>query len=377
MKTILVIEDDPAIQRGISENLRRERFGVLVEKNGTRGLRRALKDGPDLVILDVMLPGLNGFEVCARLKRHGFSAPVFILTALGDEQSKLRGLGEGADDYLPKPFSVQELVLRIRNTFDRTDRTLGRAKSLEQELRKAGEIQRECLPKRPPRFKNATLWGMMTPASHIGGDYFDYLRLPSGNIAVIVADVCGKGMPAALHVQKMQGVLHASKQSMATAADVLRRLQEYLGPSLGPSSFVTGTVAVLDEDGGTVDIASAGHPPVLLKRGPAVESVSAEGMWIGPEIGRSFEELLRPVTISTQPGDLFVFYTDGVTECMNTAQEEFGMQRWQRVLLHAGDGPRAVVKNSFEELRRFADDGPPSDDITIVALKINSGRNSS
>ena len=370
MKTILLVEDDPAIQRGIRENLRREQFRVLVERDGTQGLSKALRELPDLVILDVMLPGLNGFEVCANLKNRGFSAPIFMLTALGDERSKLKGLGIGADDYLPKPFSVEELMLRVRNALDRTERTMGKAKAFEQELRKAREIQRESLPKRPPRIRGLDLWGTMTPATHIGGDYFDFVRLGSGNLAVVVADVCGKGMPAALHVQKMQGIVHASRAHVETASQILLQLQEHLGPSLGTASFVTVAAAVVDQSRRTMDVAGAGHPPVLLRRGTTIESLKAEGMWVGPTIGRSFAEMLQPVTIPYQPGDTFVFYTDGVLESMNPTQEEFGMARWQNALLQAEGTSRSLVQAGFKELRNFAGVEPQSDDITIVAVGI-------
>lgn len=370
MKTILLVEDDPAVQRGIRENLKRERFRVLVERDGTQGLSRAVRESPDLVILDVMLPGLNGFEVCERLKKEGFSAPIFMLTALGDEKAKLRGLGLGADDYLPKPFSVEELLLRVRNAFDRADRTLGKAKAYELELERAREIQQESLPKRPPRMRGLDLWGAVKPSTLVGGDYFDYLRIGPGKIAIIVADVCGKGMPAALYVQRMQGIVHASMPHVESAGDILRQLQQHLGLTLGPASFITAIAGVVDQGEGTFDVACAGHPPALLKRGATIEMLKAEGMWIGPTMGRSFEELLQPVTIEYKPGDLIVFYTDGVIECMNRNEEEFGMARWQDVLLQAGGTSRALVRSTFNELRRFAGDQLQSDDITIVAITI-------
>lgn len=373
MKTILVVEDDPAVQRGIRENLERERFRVLVERDGMLALNRARREPLDLVILDVMLPSMNGFDVCVRLKEEGFSAPIFMLTGLTDEGSKLRGLGLGADDYLAKPFSVQELLLRVRNSIDRGDRSLGKVKALEQEFRKAREIQRNALPTGPPRVKGLDVFGTMIPATEVGGDYFDYLSPGPDLFTVVVADVSGKGMPAALHVHKMQGVVQASSKEASGAPDLLLRLQEHLGSSMEDASFVTAVAAVFDAKHRTVEIASAGHPPVFYKRRNRLYEVPAEGMIIGQAMGSLFPELLKPVRISLEPGDRFFFYSDGIPEAMNSRQKEFGFDRLKRALAVTQGTSRAIVKDCLRSVRAFTGNEPQSDDITLVTVGTSSG----
>lgn len=115
MSLVLVVEDDPAILRGVVDNLRFEGHDVAQASDGFSGLKRVLQDPrPDLVVLDVMLPGINGFDVVRRSRAEGMQAPIILLTARGEESERVRGLDTGADDYITKPFSVQELLARVR-----------------------------------------------------------------------------------------------------------------------------------------------------------------------------------------------------------------------------------------------------------------------
>ena len=114
MNRLLVVEDDPAILRGLSDNLRAESYEVVTAAEGEMAFRMARDGGFDLVLLDVMLPKMNGFEVCRRLRAEGFNVPILMLTARGEETDRVRGLDLGADDYLTKPFSLAELQARVR-----------------------------------------------------------------------------------------------------------------------------------------------------------------------------------------------------------------------------------------------------------------------
>ena len=120
MKTILVIEDDISILRGLKDNLEYEGYAVITETNGTKGLQIALKKKPDLILLDIMLPGINGYEICRKVKKEKPELPVIMITARGSEMDKVSGLDIGADDYITKPFSIPELLARIRAVLRRT-----------------------------------------------------------------------------------------------------------------------------------------------------------------------------------------------------------------------------------------------------------------
>ncbi len=119
MKTILVIEDDISILRGLKDNLEYEGYTVITETNGEKGLQLALKKKSDLILLDIMLPGVNGYEICRKLKKEKPALPIIMITARGSEIDKVSGLDTGADDYVTKPFSIPELLARIRVVFRR------------------------------------------------------------------------------------------------------------------------------------------------------------------------------------------------------------------------------------------------------------------
>ena len=119
MDTILVVEDDPSIRLGLQRNLSYEGYRVVVAATGPEGLDAAFREKPDLVLLDVMLPGASGLEICKAIRRHDPALPVLIVSARTQEADRVQGLDLGADDYIPKPFSVRELLARVRTALRR------------------------------------------------------------------------------------------------------------------------------------------------------------------------------------------------------------------------------------------------------------------
>jgi serine phosphatase RsbU (regulator of sigma subunit) len=371
VKTILIVEDDLAIVRGLRDNLEFEGYRVSSETDGLKGYERAKLDQPDLVILDVMLPTMDGFQICSHLKREGFGAPVFLLTGLTQEGSRLEGLWKGADDYIAKPFNLQELLLRIRNALNQQEALKGRAKLLEDELLRARKIQMASLPRKHPHFPGLDVAGKTTPATQVGGDYFDYLKPGKDKLGIIVADVSGKGMPAAMYVQKMQGIVRSNAKKMQDPSQTLRALQEHLCDSMESSSFVTAVTALFDTKAGTLHIAQAGHMPVLHCRKNKTRLLKPPGIWIGKTSADVFEKSLRVESISLLPGDTIVFYSDGLVEAKDARGKEFGLTRLRKCLGAMRPGKASdVVERCFKEVRKFTGNQSQSDDITVVAVRI-------
>src|SRR5262245_38151451 len=202
MNRIVVIEDDPAIRRGLADNLRAESYDVLTASDGEDGYRLVREQQPDLVILDLMIPRMNGYEICRRMRSHGMATPILMLTAQNLESDRVQGFDAGADDYVTKPFSLRELLGRVRAILRRSE---GRSDLANQkELDDARRIQERLMPAEIPQISGLRIAGTWRPARLVGGDYFDVLKLDDETIAVCIADVCGKGMPAAMMMSNLQ-----------------------------------------------------------------------------------------------------------------------------------------------------------------------------
>jgi DNA-binding response OmpR family regulator len=188
MNRIVVIEDDPSILRGLSDNLRLESYDVLTADDGEDGYRLVRESSPDLVILDLMLPGINGYDICRRMRRAGLATPILMLTAQDHENRRVEGFDAGADDYVTKPFSLRELLGRVRAILKRSE---GRSDlSNQKELDEARHIQERLLPTHIPDLPGLRIAGTWRPARIVGGDYYDILKFDENTVGVCIADVC-------------------------------------------------------------------------------------------------------------------------------------------------------------------------------------------
>ncbi|MBU2507157.1 MAG: response regulator [Bacteroidetes bacterium] len=171
MKKILIIEDDPAISMGLEAALTFENYEVIKENDGLKGYESALQKNPDLVLLDVILPSMNGFQICSKLKNEGCIFPIFMLTSMDKSEHKLNGLSRGADDYIPKPFNMQELLLKIRNVLNRTSILNDRAAKLEEDLKKIKE-KVQASDELKSEFLSITTHEVRTPINAILGNLY-------------------------------------------------------------------------------------------------------------------------------------------------------------------------------------------------------------
>jgi len=161
MNRIVVIEDDPAILRGLSDSLRFESYDVLTAANGEDGYRLVREKQPDLVILDLMLPGMNGYDVCRQIRGHGLVTPILMLTAHDQEDNRVQGFEAGADDYVTKPFSVRELLGRVRAILRRSQ---GRSDLANQKaLAETRHIQQRLIPAEIPQISGLSIAGTWRP----------------------------------------------------------------------------------------------------------------------------------------------------------------------------------------------------------------------
>jgi phosphoserine phosphatase RsbU/P len=368
---ILIVDDVPANVDVLVQALRGE-YQLSVAIDGTTGLRTAEKLLPDLVLLDIVMPGIDGYEVCRRLRASPRTReiPVMFLSSLEDAQDKAKGFEVGGNDYLSKPFAVVEVKARVRSLLRAKAYVDGVKEKIAYELRIAREIQMGILP---PDISGATTgtgieaYAILHPAQEVGGDLYEALRMPDGNLLAVIGDVSGKGITAALFMAVTITLVRAMASNAPRPEEILRRINDGLASHNPHTMFVTLLCAIYDVRTGRLEYASAGHPPaVLIREGKAQFLPVKPGMMAGIMAGLSAPSQ----SVQLQSGDLVVFYTDGVTEAFNAAGELYGESRLlEELALQSGQTAAATTDALLSSVRAHAGEHPQSDDITILALR--------
>jgi sigma-B regulation protein RsbU (phosphoserine phosphatase) len=250
---------------------------------------------------------------------------------------------------------------------------------LEEELRIARSIQMSLLPQGPLHMPGLSLSGYCEPAREVGGDYYDFLPLDDDRIGVLIADVAGKGTSAALYMAELKGLVLSLSRQYLSPRLMLIEANRIISRHLDARSFITMTYAVVDMRARTITCARAGHCPLVYVPGPdsisrVPQVLTPDGMVLGLQfdMGDTFDRLLQEVTLPLGRGDLFLLYTDGISEAMNTAGDCFGDQRLVDLAgLRADLTSDDLRAHILSEVHAFAGDAAQHDDMTMVLLKIH------
>jgi sigma-B regulation protein RsbU (phosphoserine phosphatase) len=366
---ILIVDDARANVDVLVEALRGE-YKLSVALDGATALRNIAKSAPDLVLLDIMMPGLDGYEVCRRLRAHESTreVPVMFLSALEDVANKARGFEVGGNDYLTKPFEVLEVKARVRSLLKAKAYADAVREAMARDLRIAREIQMGILPADLAAATKGTglaVHAAIEPARQVGGDLYEVLRASKDRVVVALGDVSGKGIPAALFMAVAVTVLRTLARQFAEPDEILRRLNDELAEQNPRGMFVTLQCLVFDTEQRRVSCAGAGHHRL------AVLSPGCPPRLAFPSSGRPAGLMpFNPIERETLPfgaGDTFVLFSDGVSEAMNTEEEFYGEERLLAALAAASDrGPTDIVSSVLADVRTFTAGAKQSDDITIL-----------
>jgi phosphoserine phosphatase RsbU/P len=370
-RRILLVDDVKANIDVLVQALRDD-YKLSVATNGEDALRSAAKNPPDLVLLDIMMPGMDGYEVCRRLRAapHTEEIPVMFLSALDEVTDKTSGFEVGGNDYLTKPFEIVEVKARVRSLIKAKAYTDAIKEQIAGELRIAREIQAGFLATDITASTHGTkmdIHAVLEPAREVGGDLYEVLRTDDDRLVVVVGDVSGKGIPAALFMAVTTTLIRILARRSKTPEEIVRQVSDALAAQNPQNLFVTLFCAIFDPQTATLTCASAGHPsPVLMRRDcvpslPFPSSATVAGIFPGMEVGSQ--------TLALEPGDRLVLYTDGVTEAFNAEQAVFGETRLtDHLARERGRMAADTVTNVLKAVRDYAGDSPQSDDITVVAI---------
>ena len=398
MSTILVVEDDPAILRGLADNLKFESYQVLTATDGEAGYRLIQEQKPDLIILDLMLPKLSGYEVCRKVRDEGGTTPILMLTAKSQEADRVLGLDLGADDYVTKPFSVRELLARIRSILRHRQDWLAERIHLDQEVRTASDVQQRLFPQFRPRLATLDYVGFCQPAQGVGGDYYDFLDFAPGKLGLLVADVSGKGISAALLTASLHASIHTHAPLLGDrCGEMVANVNALLYEATDAQRFATMFYAVYDDATRLLTYVNAGHEPPLLIRAGADPDASLIGTravsyatpesrrdWVPPQpTCTRLDSGTLPVgifpTISADQesmqlvsGDWLVIFSDGITDAFNDKEEDFGRERLLEVILRNRQRTAEEMRDAIlAEVSLHCGGRPQSDDITLIAAHVS------
>jgi sigma-B regulation protein RsbU (phosphoserine phosphatase) len=255
-ESILLVDDNPTNLQVLFQTLEGVQCKLLIAKDGESALTIAEKALPDLILLDIMMPGIDGYEVCSRLKANASTAyiPIIFLSALGETEDKVKGLQLGAVDYITKPFQPEEVIARVNThlTIHRLKREVETQKDqLEHELEVVSLVQRRLLPKHLPEIAGFKLGVHYETSRYAGGDYYDIIELPDNGWGFLIADAEGHSAPAAVLMAMTCALFRALPSSAADPAEVLTYLNRHLCKVADPS-FMTALYAVYDTNSATL-----------------------------------------------------------------------------------------------------------------------------
>lgn len=218
------------------------------------------------------------------------------------------------------------------------------------------------------------LMGVYHPAYEVGGDYLDYFRTDSGNWVVVIADVSGKGIPAALVMTMLRSTFRAEARYEASARKLLCAVNDLMIADLDDKSFVTALCLIIDKDGRSMTYARAGHPPLLVQHGDdgaLPESVNPKGLALGMVGGKDFADRLEERTLPLDAGDRYLIFTDGLLEAMDADRKFYGIKRLVGLLSQGrAQDPERVLKRIMDDVRVFIRDEPYHDDLTMLAMEV-------
>jgi phosphoserine phosphatase RsbU/P len=377
-KIVLVVDDAPAnIQ--IVNSILKDTYKIRIATNGAKALHLAsATPPPDLILLDVMMPEMDGYEVCTRLKAAPDTRdiPVIFLTGQTEIEDETKGFEVGAVDYIHKPFSPAVMKARVNTHLvlrGMREQLARQLLTIRAELETARQIQLSILPREIPQLEGLDIAARYIPMTSVAGDFYDFLVVDEKRIGILVADVSGHGMPAALISSMLKIALAAQHPNACDPVRVLSGLNDVLcGKFQG--HYVTAAYALIDTGKQTICYAGAGHPPLLIRNQctGTTRQILENGLFLGffPEATYS------AIEVPFKEGDWCVLYTDGIAEMTNPAEEQFGMNRLQLFLKKHHDlSAGGFVDSLLDELARWSDHASgreAEDDLTLMAVHLNN-----
>ena len=371
---ILIVDDTPANLRLLSKMLAEQGYQVRPVPDGALALAATRAELPDLILLDIRMPEMNGYEVCEHLKADARTRdiPIIFISALDEIQDKVRAFTVGGVDYVTKPFQIEEVLARVEAhlALRKLQKQLQDAnKKMERELALAGEVQASFLPRELPDIPGWQLSVTLKPSRETSGDFYDVILLPNGRSGILVADVVEKGAGAALYMALSWILIRTYAAQYPTQPElVLNTVNRRIMEDTNTNQFVTVFYGILDPATGTLVYCNAGHcPPYLVsaQSGNDVQRLIRTGIPLGIFEDKTWGQGV----VQLACGDVLVLYTDGITEAQNEQEAFFGEDRLlESVRANLGHPAQDIRDAIVTDVHRFVGDAPQFDDIALAVI---------
>ena len=378
---ILVVDDEPDLEHLVRQRMRREirsgQYSFMFAQNGVEALEVLSEEQDiDMVLTDINMPRMDGLTLLEQIPKVDPNIRSVIVSAYGDMKNIRTAMNRGAFDFITKPIDFEDMKVTIQRTLHHLElwrdalESRDKLVALQNELSVANKMQQSILPTSFPTGRGFEIFGSMKPARDVGGDFFDVLSLEDGRIGLVVADVSDKGVPAALFMMSSRTLLKGAAIGLDAPGKVLSEVNQLLQEENDAAMFVTVFYAAFDPKNGELTYANGGHntPLVVHADGSSTVIPPTGGIALGVVPDFTYEES----SMTLQPGDRVVLYTDGVTEAENDHGDQFGLERLCEVFTNGTPtDARATNEAVFDAVEAFAGEAPQFDDVTCLTLRRN------
>ncbi|MCR4559267.1 MAG: SpoIIE family protein phosphatase [Bacteroidales bacterium] len=381
---ILSVDDETDLEALLTQYFRRKirkgEYEFFFAHNGLEALM-VLSKNPDIEIIlsDINMPEMDGLTLLAKINEMRNPAlKCVMVSAYGDMGNIRQAMNGGAFDFATKPIDLDDLSLTIEKAIEQnkyihsSQQEHKQLENLKSDLSIASEIQQAILPRVFPPFPDMCQYlgiaASMTAAKDVGGDFYDFFQLDSDRIGFLIADVCGKGIPAAIFMAVSRTVIRTTGLRGLSPAECIDTANKLIAADSVDCMFVTVFYGIYNIKTGEVVYCNAGHnPPHILKSDCGIEILPKPKNMV---VGAMDFAVYKQDTVQLEKGDALVLFTDGVTEAMNPQKEEFGVARLNDSLQDAAmRSPQEIIDTVKDDIKTFADGAEQSDDITMLVIK--------